>query len=237
MSYQGSITSVKLLEMCRELKKKGVAVKREGAKLVCGESRQTSLAQSAEKLSCELGSGLLAVGQPFAYHVGERRKQMEPCWQFVIDNESAIKRICEVAAKGRVELAEELYSLSLERVPGIFRTFDESKGASISTHVYKNLAWYVWKWVKQKGRPKLERYQQAIPDGFDVVDAKGSIDIDTADEVNTILGRLPKYDRLLLMLYHFTGLTYEEIGEVVGTSKSVICHDYAAALERARVNV
>lgn len=242
------VSFANLLTMCQELGRRGVAVRNDGGRIVIDSSQKTELAQAARKLSCQLGSGLLESDKRrFAYHATEEGPRMKPQWKFVIDNERGMRSLCGKHSKGNSEVADDLFSLCIERMPGIFGTYDESKSA-IRTHVFTALNFYCAKWISGRDNKHTGRMEVSLSDlaitpwnnktnqqiAFDI-EARVNLDFDKADEVNHILSSLDKYDSLLLMMKHIQGLTFEEIAEVTEQTKGTTRNHYLAAMARARV--
>lgn len=157
---------------------------------------------------------------------------MEPWWEFLLENEKGLRLLCRQMCRGRIDLCDDLYSEIIDRVHDVYKNYDGTS-ASLKTHMYKNLRWYLWKWMNRRGRKYAEREQESLPEEYDVAGA-ASLNLDDADEVNVILSRLSDYDRLLLMMYHMQGLTFQEIGTVIGATKGTVRNHYLKALERAR---
>ena len=63
---------------------------------------------------------------------------------------------------------------------------------------------------------------------------EGYRSIEVADQVRSILSRLPDVDRCLLEAYYFTELTLNEIAAHLGVTESRVCQLKTKALERAR---
>jgi len=58
--------------------------------------------------------------------------------------------------------------------------------------------------------------------------------LDCRDEVLTIMGRLSRYDRMLLLMRYWGGMTYDDIGQELGVPKPTVADQVRKALRRAR---
>lgn len=119
------------------------------------------------------------------------------------------------------ELAEERGRPCLERCAS---HFDPSRGAEFATYAYTAL-------LREYGRAR--RTLESLPDEDEIP----SDEDETSDDelVQLIVRSLDEYDREILRLRFWFGMTYLEIGEAAGVGKATAFKDVSRAIERCRV--
>ena len=141
--------------------------------------------------------------------------------------------MCLRAAYGRSDLADELFGECLDRVDGCFRTWDieHPSQRSLNGHVKNSLRLYCFKWMRAR-YIKQSRTQPLCVDVDATDETHGNLDV--ADEVYYIMARLSALDAKILHMYTVDGLTFIEIGEALGFSKSTARNYFNQALARAQ---
>jgi len=153
---------------------------------------------------------------------------MKP-YEFVVEYMDAIERVARHSCRGRYDLVDELIEDAIDRAPRIIELWDPTYGIPLHVYVLNTMRRYMWKWMN-KNFARLEKNElledeHAQPQSFD---------LDTRDQVNTILERLDEYDRTLLVLYFFRGNTFKEIGGILNVSKGTARNHFRIALRRAK---
>lgn len=162
---------------------------------------------------------------------------MEPWWQFVVDNEAALRATCRMQCRGRWDLVEDLYSeCVIGRAQAIYETYDpdHSSGAALATHMFGNMRKYMWKWMNRLGRPYCERLHSQPADDFDAAE---ELDLrrDDIDEVQVLLSRVTEYEKNLLLLHYVHEYSYAEMGRrFLGCSKGTAKRHTDLAMESLR---
>lgn len=150
-------------------------------------------------------------------------------FEWILEHEKWIRALCR---RMSAQDHEELYAECVDRVAAIMNTWDSFRGTSLNWHIKNNLKWYCIKHLKRKARrhrefPNIER---------DAVHNNSSTsNRELKEEVTAILKQLDLYDQRLLVLYHLEDMNFEEIGNVLGVSKSTARNHYYKALEAARL--
>jgi RNA polymerase sigma factor (sigma-70 family) len=150
-------------------------------------------------------------------------------WEWFIENEALILKIVRVSCRGRADLQDELYEQCLDRFPRLWELYDPNKGAKLSTYVYRSLRFYLWKWMNANAA-RLDRFEALELD----IEKEHSFDFDTHERVQSILEKLPKFERDILIMRHFKAMTYERMGEVLGVCKSTARNYVLTAEAKAR---
>ena len=153
-------------------------------------------------------------------------------WEFILEEQQALKRLCASMSRRDRILAEDMMSDVIPvYVPKAIACWDATK-SSLRGHVMRSVRMYLWKY---------SNYRHAPGDGT-LEDASGArrmrVEVepvaDLRDEVRHVLAQLPPYERSLLHMYHMCSLTHEEMADVLGVSKGTARVHYRRALELAR---
>jgi hypothetical protein len=85
-------------------------------------------------------------------------------YQWIEDNYGMIISCVERsrAVRSRTDEFDELVSECIDKIPGIIATYTPSMGTKLSTHVFANLKWYIYKW---KHRRKFKAWQRGCERG------------------------------------------------------------------------
>ena len=145
----------------------------------------------------------------------ERRKQMEQsttpeapqaalevqrAWDFVVEHERELRRMCESVCRYRPDLVEDLYSaVVIDRAVMVYRTYnpEHESGAPLKTHMLINLRFYAYKWLATLGRPRAARFDVQLPDEYDAAHDERN-ELALSGWVEDMVGRLdPYYQRIL----------------------------------------
>jgi len=160
---------------------------------------------------------------------------MEPWWEFVVQHEAELRRMCRRAVKQRLDLEEDLYSaVVIDRAESIYNTYDPDhpSGAPLKTHMFINMRLYAHKWMATQGRPRAARFDVQLSDGHDVRTEENA-DLAEREWVEVLLSRLDVYHQRIVRLYHWEGLTFQEIAHRLGYSaKGTARNHYIEALEQ-----
>lgn len=155
--------------------------------------------------------------------------------EWIAQNEKMVRKICSLCSRGRDDLVEDLYSYCLDRIQAIADTWDPEKGAKMSTHIFANLKWYLWKYMNRYERHCTKF--AALEYGDDVPSrrlADSMPSIDAKEEVQFILEQLNDWDGYLLLMRDGHGYTFQEIAEANDLSKNTVRTHYWRAMERAQ---
>jgi RNA polymerase sigma factor (sigma-70 family) len=107
-------------------------------------------------------------------------------------------------------------------------------GTPIMVHVRANLKWWVFKWMNTRSRDKVAHGQDITL--LQVEAPHSSLNLDASDQVEQLLEGLTQEERNLLEMYHVQGLTFVEIGAVLGFSKATAVRRYHTALKHCQRN-
>ena len=152
-------------------------------------------------------------------------------FQFLVDNERAVRQLCR---RYGLEHEEDLWDVAVDRVRWITELFDDSSGVSRKAYVLGSLRRYMLKWIVSvvRRRSKLEGlYEQehTYRAGEDFIS-----ECDDRDAVYNVLENVSSYDRKLLVLHVVVGMSFAEIGELLGFSTGTAHTHYSLALRRAK---
>lgn len=142
-------------------------------------------------------------------------------------HEKWIRRMCRRTCRSRPDLAEDCFSECIDRAPRVAATYDAGRGTKLTTHMYGNLKWYAWKWLKRTART-------SPPEGVERTCRDDRRSIELGEEVQLALSSLSDYDALLLRMRYLGEMTHESMSEMLGVPRSTVARDTAVALERAR---
>ena len=162
-------------------------------------------------------------------------RYQDESWDFIEIYRDALKGLVRRTCRGRFDLIDEIWSdVIIARCQECINTWD-GVSASLKTHVFGNLRWYIWKWLNSQCR-RIERetpsgtfLQNEKADSHDVIN-----ELVVHDLVQTILDKLPEYERALLTLYYLEGQSFEEIGDTLLTCKSTARTHVMKALAMAQ---
>jgi hypothetical protein len=147
--------------------------------------------------------------------------------RWVAENERTVRWLL---GKWPDHMRDELRSVIVDRAPGIAATYDESKGASVGWHFVKNLRWYMWKWVNARNK-RWEKHAGSLDDADECALSKlDARDAEHGEECAYHLARLSSYQRYVVVLHALDGMSFENIGELVGKGKAAVRQDYLDAL-------
>jgi DNA-directed RNA polymerase specialized sigma24 family protein len=139
-------------------------------------------------------------------------------WDWYLENELLIRSLVQKFGGG-----DELYEEVWDRLPRLFELYDESKG-KISSYVYANLRWYLWKKVNKRVAVHAPKDRAVDP----------SNELVARDEVQSIIESVDAFDAEMLILRHLRELTYKEIGIHLGVNKTTARKYVLEAEEHAR---
>ncbi len=166
---------------------------------------------------------------------------MPDCWDFVIENENKLKAFVEVACRGNYHLLDDIWAACImDRVQNIHATYDprHESGASLKTHMFASIRFYIYKYMNKQaqGRVKGGKYQGQLSTEYDeeAEESRAVIELEAAETVQYVLGKLPEYDVELLKMYHWDGMTFQQMADALGFhAKGSARLHYLAALKRA----
>lgn len=149
-------------------------------------------------------------------------------WDFLIEYEKPLRRLARRMCRRRYDLVEELYSHAIvDRIGRVLETFDPKRNVPVEMYAFKTLKWYCWKWMNRRMRLEVA---PRVP--FPPNLAVKAYDQDDIDEVQTYLGRLCPYDASLIQLHDLCGLTFEEMADILETTKGTARNHYNRAFDR-----
>ncbi len=91
---------------------------------------------------------------------------------------------------------------------------------------------------KDQHSPESASHVEAlIPDHRHPIPEQACERRELATTITTLLGELPDEQRLVLVLRHYEGVSFEEIGRLTGTPASTVKSRFAAALKRLRTRL
>lgn len=152
-------------------------------------------------------------------------------WSLLEREYEPLRRLCRKYARGQKELVDDLMADVITlRMPGVINTYKLGSSATLRTHVFACMKWYLYK--QMHARDKHHKRW-----GAELTSNRGVDSIDTTaanDEVQYILSILSPYDRSLLSLYHLCHVGFEELGDILGVSYGTARKHYRQALTRAQ---
>lgn len=159
-------------------------------------------------------------------------------WEMLAQEWQVLRRMCEIAAcKDRLgrDTWEEAMSEVAHRLPQFLWSYDPSRGRSLRSHVIGSARWYLYKLfvgARKRETKRLDKLIVARRCDECIHDSKKEL-FDQL-EVQSIVEGLHPFHRSILQLYYMSGLTYLEIGGVLGCSKSAARSRVKRALEAAQ---
>lgn len=146
---------------------------------------------------------------------------MEPWWEFILEHEVQLRRLCARQALGRQDLVDDMYcDVVVGRCKAVYMCYNPSheSGASLKHFMLLNLRLYMSKWIATKGRARAARFDVQLPKDFDVGDNghESCADFDAKELVKKIMGELSYEQRALVRLYYWEGYTFKDIAEHMG---------------------
>jgi RNA polymerase sigma factor (sigma-70 family) len=126
---------------------------------------------------------------------------------------------------------DDLWGVCVDRAEAIMATWDGTKGATMGYHMVKNLRWYMWKWVRRRQRDAERHPENSERVGSTYV---APDTLEHSDEVRSVMDRLTPYERHIVVLHAVDGMSFEQVAELVHSSKNTVRLQYLAAVEKAR---
>jgi RNA polymerase sigma factor (sigma-70 family) len=162
-------------------------------------------------------------------------------WELLAQEWDVLKKMCSIAARKdrmRQDTWEEAMSEVCAHLPDFLWSYDPSAGRTLRSHVIGNARWYLFKMFVTKKRVRKDRTDQlarAVEAGYFRSESKCPIDeLDDQMQVQSILNKVHPFHRSILQLYYMSGLTYEEIGGVLGCCKATAMKRVQSALNAVR---
>lgn len=152
---------------------------------------------------------------------------MTDAWTWLLENEEVVRRTIRWRV-GKDHEDESFQRIAL-RIHNIMNTYDPRKGASLKTHMLRNISWYAWKHSCSPYGHWKEKDWEVLPD-----DVLGPPPAESKLELVEILEQLEDYDRTLLILYHMYDFTFQEIADKLGIVKGTARNHYLRAMKRAQ---
>lgn len=152
--------------------------------------------------------------------------------EWLAENMGEVMRAC-------ARCDEELFGACVDNADKVEATWDggiTETSASLHRHMIIGLRWYAFKALCARAR----RHANEVVDTelLRLVNAPVNDDhvlvADARDWVSQLATSLGEQDRVLLLLRHVNGLTFEQIGDRIGCSKNTAVKYCNRALERAR---
>jgi RNA polymerase sigma factor (sigma-70 family) len=133
-------------------------------------------------------------------------------WKLVIDHLDLHKHIC---MKFNVS---EFYAFNV--LINAARLYNPKKGK------FSTYAWI----AMRRARRELTSAQDSTREKSYLQ----KLELDNSDELEYIMSQLSEYDQYILQLRHIHELTFEELGDLIGVSKSTAKYQCTNAMKRAR---
>jgi len=130
---------------------------------------------------------------------------------------------------GRVDM-EMVHDVGIPVIVRCTQLFDPTRG-EFKPYVSQALKRRFFDHLRH--RLKLQRRQEELVDRY-AKDDQRFVELEDADLVSTIVGSLGEYERALIDLYYFKGLTMQEIADTAGCAKSTISNAIKQALSGVR---
>lgn len=146
-------------------------------------------------------------------------------FDFIIENEVRLKRICLKACKERRDLVEEMYSdVVYDVVDKAFQSFNGS--GNIEGWIYVNVWRYSARWFQRWIRDK-NRKCELIP-----IECKHTFALDSVESVQQVLDSLSEWHRYIVWLYIGLGYNFGEIATLAQMSESWVRLQYREAMRQ-----
>lgn len=160
----------------------------------------------------------------------------------------SIQNLCRIYAYKYQYDYDELLSEAMMKVPDYLNSYVPSIYTNVKpmTHVYANLKWYLWKYIKRKRKQRglfIELTSNSV--SLEIT----NVDVDIIDDeeqvqllIKQMLGNniseaeIEWYSYIILM-HDIYGYTYSEIGNIVSSPRSTISKWYHQAKEIMIANV
>lgn len=163
-------------------------------------------------------------------------------WSFIEREYESLKYLCVRYSRGQQDLVDDLMADVITlRMPGVVATYKLGASATLRTHVFANMKWYLMKQMDARDKHHV-RFGATLVSGESGQENHGEdstiVDVAAAsDEVQYILSLLTPYDRSLISLYHLCHVGFEELGDILGVSYGTARKHYRQALARAKESV
>ena len=171
----------------------------------------------------------------------------EAAWRFWAEEHDAIERflrsICRRHAIGQ-DGYEAMYSECASKLPAIVRTWRPEKRASLKSHVFANLKWYIHKllangsggrWGMAHSAPSTAKARRHAP-----LEAAASCaqvydgGVELRDRVAVMRAGLTARQRGLLRLVVDCELPLKRVARLLGVGAARVTREYAEALAQCR---
>lgn len=124
-------------------------------------------------------------------------------------------------------LIDDMTSECVDRADQVANTYDELKGASLSTHMKVNLRWYVFKRLR-----KMQRLPR--PTSIPVDLPERTPDTFQCQRVIVVMEKLNELDRVIIVLRHVNDMSFQQIANELGVSRNTARTYYHEAMRAAR---
>lgn len=155
--------------------------------------------------------------------------------KWIAENNELLHHICGKSCRGRYDLVDELHGVCLDYVERIWNRYESTHGASMSTHIYANLKWYLWKYMNRYERnasrnTSLEKKHENVKSSSPVGD------LEALDEVQYLMKQadLSPQERYVIIMHDAYDNTFDEISEMTDVSKSTARHWYVQGMAKLR---
>lgn len=164
-------------------------------------------------------------------------------WRFLDVEREMLERLLMKKLRQYRGGLNEMFSEAAIKTPALIRSYRPDRGTTLRTHIFIGINWYLFKlfahssagqWgIAHAGKTHAKKRRHAeIPEGHVApVAADPSL---LNDEVQCALSGLDAYSRSLLIMRFVCEMTLEEVGDVLGLTKSIAREHVERALNVAR---
>lgn len=136
----------------------------------------------------------------------------------------------------RAQLREVAHDEAVRTAPMAMLTYDPSYGASMTTHVFNDMRWYIYKALKKEQR-RLSSRPTAPPDDVDRMSRHandGTAKLAVVEEVQCLLEKLSPAHQQLISWYYLEEMTLAEVADALCCSVSSATRVIDKALRELR---
>lgn len=152
---------------------------------------------------------------------------MASSYDFLLQNETYIRRQALHAANNDPQLADELFSEAVNVMPGIAERWD-GVTTSFRTWAMLNIKW-AWHKHKTRRRSYLPLLESAEP--FEVASYDN---VEALELVQKALQSLDEEARYIVIARYYQAKTFQKIADELGISKGTVINRHYAALSRMK---
>lgn len=180
-----------------------------------------------------------------------QRAYYSELWELVLANENTLRGVIRHHCRQQYHLLDEIWSdVVLVAVPRAMKTFDPEKG-DFDRHINHTVKWYVYKWLNARLKrndkePSLSNFVYINRKQKEMDLQRGTVlyieyedkslsSVSERETVQTILERMPTYERSLLHLRIVLEWSYVEIARRLETDEITARKECDNALHLAKM--